>query len=178
MVVAAELIMLCLKVFACRIVDVSLATYRTMIIVKGKTKIAAIIAIVEAMVWFLVVREALNFEANSFLETLNIALAYALGFSVGNIVGSELSKRISGTINVQIVTSSKDKKIIASIREKGFEITVIDAEASEYSGEKYIIFAVIDSRRLKEFRKLIYELDQKAFILASETKIVTHAVIK
>ncbi len=173
-----ELILLCIKVFLCRIVDVSLATFRTVIIVKGKTKIAAMIAIVEAMVWFLVVREALNFEANTFLDTINIALAYAIGFSVGNILGSELSKRISGTINVQIVTSSKNDDMIKKIQEKGFEITVIDAKASQYSGEKNIIFAVIESKRLKEFRKLIYELDEKAFILASETKIVTHAVLK
>ncbi len=176
--VSTGLILLCIKVFFCRIVDVSLSTFRTVILVKGKTKVAALIAIIEAMVWFLVVREALQFEANSFLETLNIALAYALGYSVGNIVGGELSKRISGTINVQIVTSSKNNDMIKAIQDKGFEITVIDANPSQYSGEKFIIFAVIDSKRLREFRKLIYSLDEKAFILASETKVVTHVVIK
>lgn len=111
-------------------------------------------------------------------RTLNIAFAYAFGYSVGNIIGGELSKRISGTINVQIVTSGKDSSMIKKIQDAGFEITVIDANPSQYSGEKYIIFAVIKNTRLKEFRKLVYSLDEKAFILASETKIVTHAVIK
>ena len=68
--------------------------------------------------------------------------------------------------------------MIKAIRDNGFEITVIDANPSEYSGEKFIIFAVIDSRRLKEFKKLVYSLDEKAFILASETKVVNHAIIK
>ena len=175
---ASSLVVLCIKVFLCRICDVSLATYRTMIIVKGKTKVAAIIAIIEALVWFLIVREALVFETTSYLETINIALAYALGYSAGNVLGSELSKRISGTINVQIVTSAKNTDMIKAIRDNGFEITVIDANPSEYSGEKFIIFAVIDSRRLKEFKKLVYSLDEKAFILASETKVVNHAIIK
>jgi len=173
-----EVALLCIKVFACRIVDVSLSTFRTVLLVKGKTLIAAVIAVIEAMVWFLVVREALNFETTAYIEIVNIACAYALGYSIGNIIGGELSKRISGTINVQIVTSSKDNEMIKKIQEAGFTITVIDADASQYSGEKYIIFAVIESRRLKEFRKLIYTLDSKAFILASETRIVNHAVIK
>ena len=173
-----EIIILCLKVFFCRILDVSLSTFRTVLLVKGKTVVAASIAIIEALVWFLVVREALQFETATALDTLNIAFAYALGYSVGNIVGGELSKRIVGTINVQIVTSGKDPNIVKQIQDAGFEITVIDANPSQYSGEKYIIFAVIKSTRLKEFRKLIYSLDEKAFILASETKIVTHAVIK
>ena len=177
-VIATEIIILCFKVFLCRIVDVSLSTFRTIILVKGKTKIAALIAIVEALVWFLVVREALNYETSSFFENFIIANAYALGFAVGNIVGGELSKKISETINVQIVTSSKDDSVIKAIQEKGFEITVSDANPSQYSGEKYIIFAVIDSSRLKEFKKLIYSLDSKAFILASETKIVAQAVVK
>jgi len=175
---ATNLILLCIKVFACRIVDVSLSTFRTVLLVKGKTKIAALIAIIEALVWFLVVRDALNFPTDTRIEVWNIGLAYALGYAVGNIVGGELSKRIPGTINVQIVTSSKNNDMIKAIQDKGFEITVIDANPSQYSGEKYIIFAVIENRRLKEFRKLIYSLDDKAFTLASETKIVNHAVIK
>ena len=175
---ASNLILLCLKVFACGIVDVSLSTFRTVLLVKGKTKIAALIAIVEALIWFLVVRDALNFPTDTKIEVWNIGLAYALGYAVGNIVGGELAKRIPGTINVQIVTSSKNPEMIKQIQDKGFEITVSDANASQYSGEKFIIFAVIENKRLKEFRKLIYSLDDKAFILASETRIVTHAVIK
>jgi len=175
---AVDLILLCLKVFFCRIIDVSLSTFRTVILVKGKPKVAALIAIVEALVWFLVVREALNFETSSTLETINIALSYAMGYACGNLIGGNLSKLISGTINVQVVFSSKNNDHIKKIQNEGYEITVVDANASQYSGEKYIVFAVIESTRLKAFKKLIYELDNKAFILASETKIVTHSVVK
>ncbi len=172
------LILLCLKVFFCRIIDVSMSTFRTILLVKGKTKVAALIAVVEAMVWFLVVREALNFEAVKRIETINIALAYALGFSAGNILGGELSKKISGTINVQVVTSSRDPELVKKIQSKGFEITVSNSEASQFSGEKYLIFAVIEKKRLREFKELILAEDSKAFMMASETKVVTHAVVK
>ena len=172
------LVLLCIKIFVCRIVDVSLSTFRTVILVKGKTKIAACIAIVEAMVWFLAVREALNFETTSFWQTFTIALAYSIGFSVGNIIGGELSKRISETIGVQVIASKKDPEMIKKIQDEGYTVTVVEGEASQYSGQKYIIGAAIDSRKLKAFKKLIYSLDPSAFVLASETKIVAHAVVK
>lgn len=175
---AQDLIILCLKIFFCRIIDVSLSTFRTVILVKGKTRIAALIAIVEAMVWFLVVREALNFDTNNFTETINIALAYALGFSAGNILGGELSKKIAGTINVQVVTSSRNIDMIKKIQAEGYAVTIMDGEASQFSGEKFIIFAAIKNSKLDDFKKLIYSLDEKAFVMVSETKIIPHAVVK
>ena len=65
--------LLCLKIFFCRILDVSMATFRTVITVKGKNAIAALIAVFECLIWFFIVREALNFETSNFQETLYIA---------------------------------------------------------------------------------------------------------
>ena len=66
------LIILCLKIFFCRIIDVSMATFRTIMLVRGRTKTAALIGLVETLVWFLIVREALDYEATSQIETLII----------------------------------------------------------------------------------------------------------
>ena len=75
-----ELLLLCLKIFFCRIIDVSMASYRTVIMVKGKSKLASLIALVEGLIWFLVVREALNFVSSNFMETsfkiFNVPLSY------------------------------------------------------------------------------------------------------
>ena len=51
---------LCFKIFFVRIIDVSLGTARTIIMVRGKGLIASIIGFFEVFVWFLIVREALN----------------------------------------------------------------------------------------------------------------------
>ena len=48
----AAVAILCLKVFLCRIIDVSLSTVKNIINVKGKPKIAACIAFTEAFIWF------------------------------------------------------------------------------------------------------------------------------
>ena len=78
---------MCLKIFFARLIDVSLGTFRTINIVKGKDLIASIIGLIEITVWFLVVKEALNTDNNSIF----IVLAYALGFSVGTYIGGKIS---------------------------------------------------------------------------------------
>ena len=60
-----ELLILCFKIFFVRIIDVSLGTFRTMETVKGKTKEATIIGFFELLIWFLIVKEALNTTSNS-----------------------------------------------------------------------------------------------------------------
>lgn len=169
---------LCCKIFFCRILDVSMATFRTVITVKGKNRVAALIAFFECLLWFFVVREALNFETANFQESLMIALAYAGGFAAGTFVGGALSKHISGNIEVQVVTSSKDDNMIRTIQENGYALTVTCTEATQFSGEKYIIFSVIKSSYLDDFKKLVYKLDEKAFIMVSETKYLYKGFIK
>ena len=70
------------------------------------------------------------------------------------------------------------EQMIKAIQDKGFRITVSNGEPSQFSGEKYLIFAVIENTRLREFKELIMSQDEKAFMMASDTKVVTHAVVK
>ena len=60
-----QLLFLCLKIFFARIIDVTLATLRTVYSVKGKTLLAGIIGFIEATIWFIVVKEALNTDIQS-----------------------------------------------------------------------------------------------------------------
>ena len=55
-----SLFILCTKIFIARIVDVSLATFVTVLTVKGKRLVATIFGFIDVIIWFLVVKEALN----------------------------------------------------------------------------------------------------------------------
>lgn len=174
-----ELLLLCLKVFFCRIIDVSMASYRTVIMVKGKSKLASIIALIEGLIWFLVVREALNFTSSSFLETLYIALAYAGGFSVGTFTGSWIaSKFTGGLVQAQVVMTSKNDEAVKKIQEAGFALTIVTSNATAFSGEKYMLFSEIKQSQITEFKELINSLDEKAFVMINETKYVFNGFIK
>lgn len=69
-----NILILCLKIFFVRIIDVSLGTVRTIITVKGRRVVASMVGFVEVFVWFLIVREALNTDEVS----IWIAVSYSL----------------------------------------------------------------------------------------------------
>ena len=129
----------------------------------------------QIMIWFLTVRTAFNSSEGGLL----LAIFYAGGYAVGTYVGGILAKKlIKGTANVQIVSSTKDDKLVNAIRDAGFGISVVNVNPSQFGGEKYMIFAEVDTKRIEELRSLIYSIDSKAFITVQETKIVYNGFIK
>ena len=62
-----ELLFLCLKIFFVRIIDVSMGTVATILTVKGKKILASVIGFIEILLWFLIVKEALNTDETSIL---------------------------------------------------------------------------------------------------------------
>jgi len=170
-----ELLMLCLKVFSVRILDVSLGTMRTIVTVKGKTKTASLIGFIEVLIWFLVVREALNTD----IESIWIAISYAGGYATGTLIGGFLSNKfIKGNFGVQVILSKNDNGIVDTIRKEGYAVSVIDVKGQEQDKEKYMLFIEIDKRRFEHLRNLIKDLDEKAFIVVNETRMVQNGYFK
>lgn len=164
-----ELLLLCIKIFCVRIMDVSLGTMRTIVTVKGKKHIASLIGFVEVFIWFVIVKEALNVESTS----LWIAFSYAGGYASGTFIGGFLSERIiKGNFGVQVITSKKDDELVAFLKKSGFGVSVIDVKSENEHSEKYMLFIEIDKTRFAELKKLIKKYDEKAFIVVNETKAV------
>lgn len=170
-----ELLFLCLKVFFVRILDVSLGTTRTIVMVKEKTKLASLIGFVEVLIWFLVVKEALNTDINS----IWVAISYAGGFATGTFIGGFLSNKfIKGNFGVQVILSKNDNKVVNALREEGYAVSVIDVKGKDEENEKYMLFIEIDKRNFENLRDLIKNLDPKAFIVVNETRMVQNGYIK
>ena len=161
-----ELFILCIKVFFVRILDVSMGTIRTIITIKGNKFVATLIGFFEALIWFIVVKEALTTD----IKSIWIALFYSAGFAVGTYVGTILSdKFISGKMCVQIILNKNDN-VISDLRNEGYAVSVLDVKG--YKEDKYLLFIEIDNRKYKKLINLIKKLDSKAFIVTNETKHV------
>ena len=157
----------CLKIFCCRICDVSLGTMRTILMVKERSVFAMIIGFFEVMLWYLVVRDAINFDG----PVLLVAISYAGGYATGTFVGGTISKRVfGGHVTVHIVTSSRDNALPTALRREGFGITVLDVNGSEYGEEKNLILADLEKKELARFEALVKATDDKAFVLVQDTK--------
>lgn len=168
-----EILILCIKIFFVRIIDVSLGTFRTIITVKGKALYASLIGFIEVFVWFLIVREALNTD----IESMWIAISYSLGFATGTYIGAILSDHfIEGNLHIQIITSKY--KLVNSIRENGYGVSVINVEGKNSDEEKYMLFIEIKDKSLKHLRSIAKSIDKNCFFVVSETKYVQNGYIK
>jgi len=168
-----DILMLCIKIFLVRILDVSLGTFRTIITVKGKSLYASLIGFVEVFVWFIIVREALNTDVDS----IWIAISYSLGFATGTYIGSIISKRfIKGNFTVEIITVNN--KLDDGLRELGYAVTVLNVEGIDMEKDKYMLFLEIDSKSLNEVKNYVKKNDRNAFIVVTETKFVQNGFFK
>ena len=163
------LLLLCVKIFFIRILDVSLGTVRTIVTIKGKTALASIIGFVEVFVWFVIVKEALNTPETSIF----VAIAYAGGYAAGTAIGSVISdKFIEGNLTIQTILSNNNDDTVNSIRKAGYAVSVIDVKGRDEGQPKYLLFMEINKKRLSHLKKVIKELDDNAFIVVNETKLV------
>lgn len=163
------MLLLCIKIFLVRILDVSLGTVRTIMTVKNKNIIASIIGFLEITVWFLVVKEALNTENNSIF----IVFSYALGFSTGTYIGGIISnKYIKGYVTVQVITTNK--KLENILRKNKYGVTTINIE----NKNQIMLIIQINNKTINELKTLINKNDQKAFVVINETKYIQNGFIK
>lgn len=168
-----ELIILCLKIFFVRILDVSIGTIRTIITVKGKSLIASIVGFFEIFIWFIIVREALNTDINS----IWIAISYSLGFATGTYIGSFISNKfINSNCGVQIVTSNQ--KLIHIIRNNGFGVTVVEATHENNNQENYVLFVETTNKSIKKLKEIVNSYEDKIFMVITETKAVHNGYFK
>ena len=169
------LLMLCLKIFLARIVDVSLGTIRTNYSVRGKTLLAGIIGFFEVFIWFLVVKEALNSEYNS----IWIVIFYSAGYATGTIIGTYISNTVvNSLISVEVMTTQASKENIAKIRSEGFGVSVVETKNTYKEEDADILFITLNSRNLRRLKKIIRDIDLKAFMVINETKVVQNGYIK
>ena len=126
------MLIVCLKIFLARIIDVSLGSIRTILMVKGNSKTASIVAFLEVFIWFIIAKEALNTPYNSLL----IPLFYAGGYATGTLIGTYISSNfLNGIVGLQVITKWPNKKLINQIRQSGFGVSII-ALKNAYEGKK------------------------------------------
>lgn len=163
-----EILLLCIKIFCVRVFDVALGTVRMLFTVKGKRFVASTIGFIEMLIWFLIVKEALNTD----LTSIWIAVSYAGGYALGTLLGSYLSERlISGMVTVQAILSSANDEVVTMIRKAGYAVSVLDVKGQD-DKPKYLLLIEVNKKRQNAIRKLIKELDDRAFVIINDSKTV------
>lgn len=153
-----------LFIFFARCTDVSMATIRTIMVVRGRKFVAAMIGFVEIIVYIFAINKVL-----SGMDNVGNVLAYALGFATGNYLGIFFEEKMAiGTLIAQIVTDKDVESFSNYLREKGFGVTVMEGHGRE--GKIHMLRVVLNRKDLPNFEASIDKYDESAFITIADAR--------
>ena len=169
------MLLMCFKIFFARIIDVSLGTIRTILLAKEKTIEPVIIAFFEVIIWFIVAKESLSIADN----TLLVAIFYAAGYATGTLIGAYLSKKFNKSIiSVEIISSNKDNRLLYKLRTHGFRVNVISLKNEYNNRGKEMLTIEIKASNLKKVSNIVKSVDDNAYMVVRDTKVVSNGVFK
>ena len=158
-------ILVCLLVCAAKIVEITIQSLKTCMMVKGQRLKAAGLGFIECTIWGLVISTLIGTLGDNLL----LLVFYCAGYATGLFLGSTLESKIAlGTSNLELIASDESTaKITAYLKENDRGYTVFEGHGSK---EKMnMIFVVLPRKEtpqvLKEIRK---SCDNKVFVAVSE----------
>jgi uncharacterized protein YebE (UPF0316 family) len=155
-----------LAIFALRIIDVSLATLRTLLTIRGARVAVPLLGFVESLIWVLAVGTAIR-HLNSPLHVLG----YAGGFATGTAVGLWLEEKLAlGLATFHIVSRQEGEVIAAALRERGFGVTEFLGQGRE--GHVEVVNTVVLRRHIRDVLALVDKSDPDAFVSVEEPRTV------
>lgn len=153
-----------LYIFFARVADMSLATFRILMLMRGRSFTAALIGFLEAGFYIFALSEVIKRIDNP----LNM-LFFAGGFAAGTYIGSFIEELVAlGYANVQIISLNSYETLKERLREEGFGVTAIEGCGKD--GLHYILYVLTKRRNLSKLIKMVNKEDPKAFFSVSDTR--------
>ena len=147
-----------------QLVYVPLLTLRTIFIVKNFTLFAAILGILEMLIYVFGLSLVFNGDQN-----LLAMIVYAAAFGLGIFLGTKIENKLAiGYVYITINTQNKNQVLIDTLRVIGIAITSYIGEGRDSDRYKYEFLA--RRKREKEVFTLVENIEPKAFIISYEPK--------
>lgn len=163
------MLIISLKIFLARMIDVTLGTVRTMFIVKGSRVVASIIAFIEVLIWFYASKSIFSGEFNNVM----LIMFYALGYGVGTFIGTLINDFfIDGIFNIQVISSNMSDRDVRFIKFNRFGVTELESV-----DKKKVLLLEVEKKRYRECISLLRKLDNKAFIIVNDSKLVFNGFV-
>lgn len=155
-----------LVIFLLRIVDVSLATLRMLLSVRGQRVLVPIIGFFEVLIWLFAAGNAIKY-LNSPLHVLG----YAGGFAAGSAVGLWVEEKLAfGLATVRIISGHGGVELADALRERGFGVTEFSGEGRE--GKVEVVYTVARRSEIRGIYDVIDVWDPDAFVTVEEPRSI------
>ncbi len=153
-------------IFCLRVVDVSMATVRVIMLVRGPRVLAPIIGFFEVLIWIVAVGSAIR-NLTSPLHVLGYAGGYATGTAVGMWVEGKLAL---GWGVVRVFARGSEDRIAGTLRDRGFAVTEMRGRGR--SGEVGVLYAVMRRREIPHVLAAIETEDPSSFVTVQSDAVV------
>jgi len=155
-------------VFAARLLDVTLATLRHVLVVRGLRLAASGLALLESLVWILAVSKALEHT-----DQPTIAVAFALGFATGTLAGMTLERFLGLGDQVLRVFTTQGSLLADALRDAGHRVTQFEGTGRD--GPVDLLFIQAPRRIAARLTKQVRTLDPASFCVVDDVRTVEHA---
>ncbi|GHV88487.1 DUF2179 domain-containing protein [Spirochaetia bacterium] len=168
-------------IFVAKVVEVSIATLRQILINKGYRREGTILSFFEILLWTFIASRVITGIAAAPVK----GIMYSIGFSLGVYIGSRIENFIAlGKVMIQTIVSRESSGTVAGLlRDKGYAVTTMDAHGRDSDRTVLMIFA--NRKGKEEIIREIHRIDGAAMIITNDvsalhggTIAVTRGLIK
>jgi uncharacterized protein YebE (UPF0316 family) len=155
-----------LLIFGLRIVDVSMATMRMLLIMRGQKLLVPLIGFFEVLIWIVAVGSAIRN-----LDSPWHVLGYASGFATGSLVGLALEEKLAvGLASIQVISQHGGVELAEALRGRGFGVTEFAGQGRE--GRVEVVQTVVLRRQIREVLAEVDRWDPDAFVSVEEPRTI------
>ena len=155
-----------LVIFALRIVDVSLATTRMLLAVRGQRVLVPIIGFFEVGIWLFAAGSAIQF-----LDSPLHVIGYAGGFAAGNVVGLWAEEKMAlGLATVRIISEHGGVEMADALRDQGFGVTEFSGQGRH--GTVEVVYTVARRSDVKRIIRLVDHWAPDSFVTVEEPRAI------
>ena len=159
-----------LLIFVARLIDVTLATMRHILVYKGSRRLVPLLGFVEVLVWLVAMTQVLNNLTN-----VVSYLAWAAGFSAGTWCGMVIEEKLAlGHQLVRVVSGGDCGGLVDELRRDGYGVTVVPAQGG--SGPVEIMFVATTRTKASQLAATIRRYDSKLFYTVEDVRAVAAGV--
>ena len=161
-------------IFFAKLVEVSMATVRNVLINRGEKLFGAIIGFFEVMIWLIVVSSVL---ANVQDDPAKV-LVYCFGFACGNYLGIIIENKLAiGNACIQAVVGKESREYLCELlRERGFGVTVIEGQGME--GPVDVLMVYLKRKSVNEAVELIRQSGPDILITVNDVRHMRNGFIR
>ncbi|MHC1739471.1 MAG: DUF2179 domain-containing protein [Ignavibacteriaceae bacterium] len=153
-----EMLLSGILIMLMRVCDVTIGTFRTILIVQGRKVFAGLAGFVEVLIWIFAIRTVFQH-----LDNYYNLFGYAIGFGMGNVLGITLEQKIGlGYSQLSIISRMFTDEIATMLRKSKIGVTILPGEGG--AGGVAILMVIIPRKKQKQVIRAIEEIDSSCFI--------------